>query len=808
MSQDAHSNNNHTSSSNTTSSGNDNIVDLSMDVDDFQDDNDDDTPSPPLLRLTRHKPSSSVPPTMNKNNKQRPPLASSSSSSIQQTIWEQRLREAAFECQVDPYRGMCCNNNNNNTTTATATANWTASPWVQSCCTGIPIKDVPDSSPGDNSNDHNNHDNNDVDDEVAEIVQFVSNGSTCPSLTKWTREAKKKMDTKRKRKHNNKQQQQAATVVVVVGQRPPLTEELCVCDFNPFCMVTLGGAMNDVLLERATVLHQAKYENDNDNANAPPKNYSNTAAAGEKNHDNDKNEDEMNDATNNNDNDNTTLELKTNVSKTIILSEPTQLLLDSLRRSTYLDTTTNGMQQHLKQLLEGWIPIPEAIESFAMYQKQLVFANPLSPPQNEKPASFNDNQNNNNNHILMAVPPGIRNLGATCYLNTQLQCLAQNLVFIRGIFQWRPPSTTTQQNDRMSSVISLFQKLLAQLREGSKNVCCAREWTTALGLDHGEQQDPNEFSRLLFARMAESFQAQTVALQEEEEDNNHNNHLATLLTDLFQGAIVYETTCSKCARVSKRKEEFEDLNLPIVKPPVAVADQGKGLLAFFSSTSSKETDTDVQYCLEKYCEEELLEGDNQYFCSACNQKQDATRKPTFQKLPSCLNIQLCRYIYDRSSGEKKKLSEKVLLPKELNVSSSDRHGEKHNRYLLCAVMRHKGTSAYRGHYVAEAMDWVSGQWFEFNDETVTVLADGPTCSYGPSDKQDTGTKSGKAAKKLAGSNEAYNMYYVEESFLAQSVMESLRDGTASLTNNETTEKPNILDQIRMDRQKEYTDLET
>jgi hypothetical protein len=151
---------------------------------------------------------------------------------------------------------------------------------------------------------------------------------------------------------------------------------------------------------------------------------------------------------------------------------------------------------------------------------------------------------------------------------------------------------------------------------------------------------------------------------------------------------------------------------------------------------------------------------------------------SFTHLPHVLNIQLCRYVFDRKSLSKKKLSDKVLLPLELLISSrtgdeepqassfssSDDETTTH-RYLLCAVMRHLGNSAYSGHYVAEAMDWLTGQWYEFNDEKVTILESGPSCSLRPG--QDNTTS-------LKGSNDAYNMYYVEESFLAQSIVDYMQ----------------------------------
>ena len=107
-------------------------------------------------------------------------------------------------------------------------------------------------------------------------------------------------------------------------------------------------------------------------------------------------------------------------------------------------------------------------------------------------------------------------------------------------------------------------------------------------------------------------------------------------------------------------------------------------------------------------------------------------------------------------------------------------------------MRHHGTSAYSGHYVAEAMDWTTGQWHEFNDETVKLLPKGPSFSYNPCGGYGSGS-SGQALDKdfshgkinswigsqeaydgkKEGSQDAYNMYYVAEEYLARIALESI-----------------------------------
>lgn len=210
-----------------------------------------------------------------------------------------------------------------------------------------------------------------------------------------------------------------------------------------------------------------------------------------------------------------------------------------------------------------------------------------------------------------------------------------------------------------------------------------------LGLDHYEQQDPNEFSRLFFDRLHDSFQQ----ISNTEEGGNG---LKDLLHRLFEGISVYETTCLSCQATSTRKELFMDMNLPIIDP-IDMHTKKAGQQKLDEAYGSK-MDATVQDCLNSYCSSELLEGGNQYFCSECNCKQDARRAISFERLPPVLNIQLSRYVFDRATLMKKKLGNKVLLPLELRIHGKDKVGKGghvEHRYLLTAVMRHQGTSAYR-----------------------------------------------------------------------------------------------------------------
>ena len=61
----------------------------------------------------------------------------------------------------------------------------------------------------------------------------------------------------------------------------------------------------------------------------------------------------------------------------------------------------------------------------------------------------------------------------------------------------------------------------------------------------------------------------------------------------------------------------------------------------------------------KFFKEETMDGDNQYYCDDCDSKRNAKRFIKITHLPRVLNLQLLRFVYDRNSGVKKKLSNKI-----------------------------------------------------------------------------------------------------------------------------------------------------
>ncbi|KAL4701072.1 hypothetical protein H8959_015076 [Pygathrix nigripes] len=159
----------------------------------------------------------------------------------------------------------------------------------------------------------------------------------------------------------------------------------------------------------------------------------------------------------------------------------------------------------------------------------------------------------------------------------------------------------------------------------------------ALGLDTGQQQDAQEFSKLFMSLLEDTLSKQK------------NPDVRNIVQQQFCGEYAYVTVCSQCGRESKLLSKFYELELNI---------QGHKQL------------TD---CISEFLKEEKLEGDNRYFCENCQSKQNATRKIRLLSLPCTLNLQLMRFVFDRQTGHKKKLNTYIGFSEILDMEPYVEH---------------------------------------------------------------------------------------------------------------------------------------
>ncbi|KAK0081893.1 hypothetical protein PV325_011420 [Microctonus aethiopoides] len=355
---------------------------------------------------------------------------------------------------------------------------------------------------------------------------------------------------------------------------------------------------------------------------------------------------------------------------------------------------------------------------------------------------------------------GLKNLGATCYVNSLIQVWFHNQDMRRIIYKWEitedPEERECLRRARENgqpyqpvTAVGQLQYIFAMMQFGNRDLVDPTSLAIALSLDTGTQQDAQEFSKLLLAHIEVKLQ-QNVALK-------------SMLQRLTQGTYIYVNRCSTCATEYPTSTTFYELDLQLAPT--------------------------LKEAMENYLSEEELVGANKYHCRNCNDKQDAKRFIRLDSLPDTLNFQLLRFVFHRESAQKKKLTSSIQFPEELDMSEYLRCPSQTHLYNLVAVLSHKGPSAHSGHYIVNIRN-SSGEWYQFSDDKVEMMhnkriEDGINDGGKP-------TKRGRVLKGCLISNSAYMLVYKRSDSKARRALKASKNHkddnnipTSSSTRSET-----------------------
>ncbi|XVF24605.1 hypothetical protein REPUB_Repub13aG0141800 [Reevesia pubescens] len=278
---------------------------------------------------------------------------------------------------------------------------------------------------------------------------------------------------------------------------------------------------------------------------------------------------------------------------------------------------------------------------------------------------------------------GLKNQGATCYMNSLLQTLYHIPYFRKAVYHM-----PTTENDMPSGSIPLaLQSLFYKLQYSDTSVA-TKELTKSFGWDTYDsflQHDVQELNRVLCEKL---------------EDKMKGTVVEGTIQQLFEGHHMNYIECINVDYKSTRKESFYDLQLDV-----------KGC-------------KDVYDSFDKYVEVERLEGDNRYHAEQYG-LQDARKGVLFIDFPPVLQLQLKRFEYDFMRDTMVKINDRYEFPLQLDL---DRENGKYlspeadrsvrNLYTLHSVLVHSG-GVHGGHYYAYIRPTLSDQWFKFDDERVT-----------------------------------------------------------------------------------------
>ncbi|KXT16123.1 hypothetical protein AC579_5072 [Pseudocercospora musae] len=327
---------------------------------------------------------------------------------------------------------------------------------------------------------------------------------------------------------------------------------------------------------------------------------------------------------------------------------------------------------------------------------------------------------------------GLRNQGATCYLNSLLQSLYLTGAFRKAVYQI--PTETPADREASASAYCL-QRLFYRLQADSVAVG-TQELTHSFGWESRqifEQQDVQELSRILMEKLE-------ARMKGTEAENALNN--------MFVGKMKTYLKCINVEYESSRIEDFWDLQLNV--------------------SGCKSLDDSFR----DYVQVETLEGDNKYAAEGFG-LQDAKKGVIFESFPNVLHLQLKRFEYDFQRDAMMKVNDRYEFPEVFDASPYlDETADKSEPYVyhLHGVLVHSG-DLNAGHYYAFLKPEKNGEFFRFDDDRVTraTKREAIDDNFGGDYQNANGVAKGQNPYtrqwSTKRSNNAYMLVYIRESRL-------------------------------------------
>ena len=290
---------------------------------------------------------------------------------------------------------------------------------------------------------------------------------------------------------------------------------------------------------------------------------------------------------------------------------------------------------------------------------------------------------------------GLRNLGATCYMNS----IIQQMFFIKPFLKTVIETNLTKEGHKE------FQYILTQLEKTKRKYVdtqnFVKNWLAwdKKPVNPKEQQDAFEFLQLILDQMP-----------------SECNHF-------FKGSI------KNIVKSVNEEDNFESAN-----------DED-----FYTIPLEVKNYKDVESSFQVFLQSETFEG---YNAESLGRKIDIQKFARIGKAPPILVLQLKRFEYDLQTLNRVKINDRYEFPQEINISelmyrpNNDQTTEQLSKYdyTLKGVVLHAGT-AQGGHY--NSLVKINNDWVLFNDQDVSIL---------PPDKFEYETFGGRTSSSTTTSN--------------------------------------------------------
>ena len=351
----------------------------------------------------------------------------------------------------------------------------------------------------------------------------------------------------------------------------------------------------------------------------------------------------------------------------------------------------------------------------------------------------NNNQNNNlinlNNNIIpqqqitldkFKATIGLANIGATCYINSIIQCLAHCIELSEDILSWY---LYHPDKDKQSRCISysyadvLYNLFFPKDNQTYYSPNDFREIIALIGplFEEHKANDSKDIFQFLIEKIHEELNVlnesninynEDIIVNQMDELAVFNNfelvcqkNYHSCISKYFYGKHKTITKCLNCQCSIFNYQVYSFLIFPLL-------DVKKYKFSYYQNHSQNQI-MNLYDCFNYFQKMEFFSGENHIYCMGCKLETNANYCNLIYSTPIILTIILNR---GKNNAD---FNEKFLFPMELNLDSYAQDKYNSNKFYLIGVLCHVGESSMNGHFFSYCRSHYQGNWFKYNDAIVS-----------------------------------------------------------------------------------------
>ena len=312
---------------------------------------------------------------------------------------------------------------------------------------------------------------------------------------------------------------------------------------------------------------------------------------------------------------------------------------------------------------------------------------------------------------------GLKNIGATCYMNATIQCLAnvevltkyllnpentKNILSNKSKYQlteaytevleniWKNKKITYYSPEHFKDVISEMNPLFAGIQANdSKDL--------VLFLMENIHKELNKPEKIENSNLVENQYDYQITFNIFSNYFNHN--YKSIISDNFYGMYNSMMTCLNCNITTNNVQCFSILIFPLEEVR--------------KYKNKSENIVSIEECFEYYEAKFYMNGENQIYCNHCNSMSDSCNETKLIKGPKILVINLNR-------GKGLQFNIKLQFEKYLDLKKFIFNNDSPYYYELIGIVTHFGSSDMSGHFFAYCKSFVDSNWYIYDDSLVNI----------------------------------------------------------------------------------------